>query len=73
MKEMQGDGSEERTISLCEALDEVTTLAIRVGGQHLILGAALMLLVRCAPFARGIQHRLLTAGAAMVEIAEMKK
>lgn len=64
---------DERPITLDEALAEVRELAERVGSQHLVLGAALVLLVRCAPFARSIQHRLLTAAAAMIEIAELRR
>lgn len=60
-------------MTLEEALNEVRDLANRVGSDHMILGAALVLLVRCAPLGRTVQHRLLTAGAALVEVAEMKE
>lgn len=69
---MNGDGTEDRPITLDQALAKVQNLACDVGEQHAILGAALILLVRCAPLARGVQHRLLTAGCAMVEVAEWK-
>jgi len=60
---------EEEEITLEQALGKVADLAVEIGGQHELLGAALGLIVRCAPLARGIQHRLLTASAAMVEMA----
>lgn len=61
-----------KPMTLREALDEVQHLAVRVG-EHQLLSCALLLVVRAAPLTRGMQHRLLTAGAALLEIAELAK
>lgn len=58
-------------MSLDDALAKVRDVTLEVGEEHLILGAALTLLLRCANFSRPCQHRLLTAGAALVETVEL--
>ena len=67
-----GDKTEETPITLSEAIGEVAALANLVGAQHMLLGAALTLLVRCATLPRCAQHALLTAGAAMVDACTIK-
>jgi hypothetical protein len=73
LRTIRGDGTEEQPITFTEALNKVAELALEIGGQHEILGAALLLIVRCAPYGHKVQHRLLTASAAMVEMLETRK
>lgn len=56
--------------TLEECLAELREYTLRVSEYHMILGAALVLLLRCASLSRNCQHRLLTAAAAMVEAVE---
>lgn len=57
-------------MTLDEALDDVRKLAYRIGEHHVLLGAALFLVVRCEALSRMIQTRLLSAAACLVDLAE---